>query len=263
MGKAAISLTTGLGTPKVTVAFLVAVGAAESGRPTIMFLTKGKPFAWPSRGTPSGGVRGCPSLDTLMQRYAAAGGTMIACGICVDAKGIDADSSSTTRPRRAQSSSGVDRRPGVRRPSATEGGAMFIDTTAPEDAAADFRKYMEQQRQAWGFLPDYVGCFAARPNVALAWSALSRTVATSMPRRRYELVTIAAARARKSSYCAVATRPSSATTAAATICAPLRRTQPGQPWTWLMLRSSGSRRPPRVTRRRSGRRTSMGCVGSG
>ncbi|MCA0323175.1 MAG: carboxymuconolactone decarboxylase family protein [Actinobacteria bacterium] len=81
---------------------------------------------------------------------------------------------------------------------------MFIDTTAPEDAAADFGEYMEQQRQAWGFLPDYVGCFAARPNVALAWSALSRTVATSMPRRRYELVTIAAARARKSSYCAVA-----------------------------------------------------------
>lgn len=41
MGKAAISLTTGLEDPeKVTVAFLVAVGAAESGRPTIMFLTK-------------------------------------------------------------------------------------------------------------------------------------------------------------------------------------------------------------------------------
>ena len=26
-----------------------------------------------------------------MQRYAAAGGTLIACGICVDAKGIDGD----------------------------------------------------------------------------------------------------------------------------------------------------------------------------
>ncbi|MGO4446974.1 hypothetical protein AB4Z42_26845 [Mycobacterium sp. 2YAF39] len=39
--KAAISLTTGLeDAEKVTVAFLVAVGAAESGRPTLMFLTK-------------------------------------------------------------------------------------------------------------------------------------------------------------------------------------------------------------------------------
>jgi predicted peroxiredoxin len=40
-GKAVISLTTGLEDPeKVTVAFLVAVGAAERGRPTLMFLTK-------------------------------------------------------------------------------------------------------------------------------------------------------------------------------------------------------------------------------
>ena len=40
-GKAVISLTTGLEDPeKVTVAFLVAVGAAESGRPTVMFQAK-------------------------------------------------------------------------------------------------------------------------------------------------------------------------------------------------------------------------------
>ena len=40
-GKAVISLTTGLEDPeKVTVAFLVALGAAESGRPTLMFPAK-------------------------------------------------------------------------------------------------------------------------------------------------------------------------------------------------------------------------------
>jgi len=40
-GKAVVSLATGLeDTEKVTVAFLVAVGAAEAGRPTLMFLTK-------------------------------------------------------------------------------------------------------------------------------------------------------------------------------------------------------------------------------
>jgi hypothetical protein len=39
--KAVISLTTGLEDPeKVTVAFLVAVAAAEQGRRTLMFLTK-------------------------------------------------------------------------------------------------------------------------------------------------------------------------------------------------------------------------------
>jgi len=40
-GKAVISLTTGLEDPeKVTVAFLVAVSAAESGRPTLIFQAK-------------------------------------------------------------------------------------------------------------------------------------------------------------------------------------------------------------------------------
>lgn len=81
---------------------------------------------------------------------------------------------------------------------------MFIDTTPSEDVAPDFAEYVAQQRATWGFVPDYVGCFAARPQVALAWSALSRTVAAAMPRRRYELATIAGARARRSTYCAVA-----------------------------------------------------------
>jgi predicted peroxiredoxin len=41
-GKAVISLTTGLEDPeRVTVAFLVAVGAAEQGRPTLMFPDQG------------------------------------------------------------------------------------------------------------------------------------------------------------------------------------------------------------------------------
>lgn len=38
--KAVVSLSTGLEDPeKVTVAYLVAVGAAETGRPTLMLLT--------------------------------------------------------------------------------------------------------------------------------------------------------------------------------------------------------------------------------
>ena len=58
MGKAVISLCTGLeDAEKVTVAFLVAVGAAEQGRSTLMFLTKeavrlvtGRSrWAWPAR----------------------------------------------------------------------------------------------------------------------------------------------------------------------------------------------------------------------
>ena len=90
MGKAAISLTTGLeDSERVTVALLVAVAAAESGRPTTMFLTKEAvrlAVAGVARGV---ACEGCPPLATLMSRYAAAGGTFIVCGICVDAKGLD------------------------------------------------------------------------------------------------------------------------------------------------------------------------------
>lgn len=89
-GKAAISLTTGLeDAEKVTVAFLVAVGAAESGRPTTMFLTKeAVRLALPGFAI---GVacEGCPPLPSLLERYAAAGGTLMVCPVCFNAKQLD------------------------------------------------------------------------------------------------------------------------------------------------------------------------------
>ncbi|WP_226345541.1 DsrE family protein [Agilicoccus flavus] len=90
MSKAAISLTTGLeDSERVTVALLVAVGDAESGRDTTMFLTK-EAVRLAVTGVARGvACDGCPPIPTLLSRYAAAGGTMIVCGICVDAKGLD------------------------------------------------------------------------------------------------------------------------------------------------------------------------------
>lgn len=89
-GKAVISLTTGLeDSEKVTVAFLVAVGAAETGRPTLMFLTK-EAVRLAVAGIAVGvACEGCPSLPDLMARYAAAGGTYFVCPICFDAKQLD------------------------------------------------------------------------------------------------------------------------------------------------------------------------------
>ena len=61
-GKAVISLTTGLEDPeKVTVAFLVAVGAAESGRPTLMFLDEGSRTARYRRHRHGCRLRGLPA----------------------------------------------------------------------------------------------------------------------------------------------------------------------------------------------------------
>jgi predicted peroxiredoxin len=89
-GKAAISLTTGLEDPeKVTVAFLVAVGAAESGRPTLMFLTK-EAVRLALDGFPSGvACDGCPSLESLVARYLDAGGAFLVCPICFNARKLD------------------------------------------------------------------------------------------------------------------------------------------------------------------------------
>jgi predicted peroxiredoxin len=89
-GKAVISLTTGLEDPeKVTVALLVAVGAAESGRPTLMFLTK-EAVRLAVTGTAVGvACEGCPPLPDLMKRYETAGGQFYVCPICFDARKLD------------------------------------------------------------------------------------------------------------------------------------------------------------------------------
>jgi predicted peroxiredoxin len=88
-GKAVISLTTGLEDPeKVTVAFLVAVGAAESGRPTLMFLAKEAVRLATSDIATGVACEGCPPLAELVKRYDAAGGQYYVCPICFNAKNL-------------------------------------------------------------------------------------------------------------------------------------------------------------------------------
>lgn len=88
--KAVISLSTGLEDPeRVTVAFLVAVGAAEQGRATLMFLTK-EAVRLAVAGVAAGtACEGCPALPTLVARYAAAGGRYFVCPICFETKALD------------------------------------------------------------------------------------------------------------------------------------------------------------------------------
>jgi predicted peroxiredoxin len=88
--RAVISLTTGLEDPeKVTVAYLVAVGAAESGRSTLMFLAK-EAVRLALDGSAVGvACEGCPSIADLAKRYEAAGGRYFVCPICFNAKLLD------------------------------------------------------------------------------------------------------------------------------------------------------------------------------
>jgi predicted peroxiredoxin len=88
--KAVISLTTGLEDPeKVTVAFLVALGAAEAGRPTLMFQAK-EAVRLALAGVAAGvACEGCPPLPDLLARYEKAGGQYMVCPVCFNAKKLD------------------------------------------------------------------------------------------------------------------------------------------------------------------------------
>jgi uncharacterized peroxidase-related enzyme len=73
----------------------------------------------------------------------------------------------------------------------------FINT--PSDP-----EFFDQNRAAAGHIPNFVTTFAARPAVYDAWKQLNAAIKQSMDLRRYELATLAAASALKSSYCCLA-----------------------------------------------------------
>jgi predicted peroxiredoxin len=92
MAKAVITLNTGLeDTETVMIALLVAVGAAEEGRETLMFLTKeAVRLALPGVAVGTA-CDGCPSLPDLLERFQKAGGTYLVCPICFNSKKLEGD----------------------------------------------------------------------------------------------------------------------------------------------------------------------------
>src|SRR4051794_13063678 len=89
-------------------------------------------------------------------------------------------------------------------PGDGENGQVFITPVSEDDAEGDLAQYYRSQRAAWGFLPNYAAAFSTRPDVAQAWNSLNAAIRDGMDRRRFELATIAAARALRSTYCTAA-----------------------------------------------------------
>src|SRR2546421_12206852 len=88
--KTVITLNTGLEDAEtVTVAFLVAVGAAEQGRQTLIFLTKEAVRLATEGFARAVACEGCPPLADLVQRYEKAGGRFLVCPICMQARHVD------------------------------------------------------------------------------------------------------------------------------------------------------------------------------
>jgi uncharacterized peroxidase-related enzyme len=80
---------------------------------------------------------------------------------------------------------------------------VFIE---PHNPALDdeVNEWYEDQSARWGYLPNYAPAFASRPDVARTWAALNTTIRNGMDARRYEIATIAAARALRNTYCTAA-----------------------------------------------------------
>lgn len=81
---------------------------------------------------------------------------------------------------------------------------MFVQTIAEDDATGPVADFYRQQRSTWGFLPNHARVFSSRPDVAQAWAALNGAIRGNMDRRLFELATVAAARALRSTYCTAA-----------------------------------------------------------
>jgi uncharacterized peroxidase-related enzyme len=80
----------------------------------------------------------------------------------------------------------------------------FIETVTPQAATGEAREFYRHQQGSLDYLPNYARVFCHRPAVMVAWAALQRELKRHLDTRSYSLVSLAAALASGSSYCALA-----------------------------------------------------------
>lgn len=80
----------------------------------------------------------------------------------------------------------------------------FVRTISPSDAEGRVREMYQEARGRFGYVPNWMRAFSLRPDVRDGWAALLRSIQSNLPVRSYELATLAAARALRSSYCSLA-----------------------------------------------------------
>lgn len=80
----------------------------------------------------------------------------------------------------------------------------FIHTIPPQQATGEVLQMYERQQAHFGYLPNYATVFCYRPDIMASWAALLGTIRRHVDPRRFELVTLAAARALENTYCSLA-----------------------------------------------------------
>jgi predicted peroxiredoxin len=90
--KVVVNLATGLEDgERVTVAFLVAGAALDQGKEVTMFLTKEAVRLAVPGFTEGVACDGCPPLKTLATQFAEAGGRLLVCPVCFNARHLAED----------------------------------------------------------------------------------------------------------------------------------------------------------------------------
>ncbi|HEY6354409.1 MAG TPA: hypothetical protein VIY30_07960 [Burkholderiaceae bacterium] len=79
----------------------------------------------------------------------------------------------------------------------------FIETTPPEAAEGAVAAMYLRQQTAWGYIPNYAKAFSLRPEVLARWGQLLAEIRRPMDKRRFELITFAAALELDNSACAL------------------------------------------------------------
>lgn len=80
----------------------------------------------------------------------------------------------------------------------------FIDTIPADEATGDVKEMYERQFAHYGYVPNYALVFCHRPEVMRRWAELQSGIKRHMDKRRFELVTFAAAHALRSTLCSLA-----------------------------------------------------------
>ena len=80
----------------------------------------------------------------------------------------------------------------------------FIETIPPEAAEDAVAAMYLRQQGTWGYIPNYAKVFCHRPEVMARWGQLLAEIKRPMDKRRFELVTFAAAHELRNTACALA-----------------------------------------------------------
>ena len=83
-------------------------------------------------------------------------------------------------------------------------GMSIIQTPAPENVTGLAAQIYADDLNDFGYVPEHTRVMAVNPEAYVAWEALIGSIAKPLGVRRYELVTLAAARGVKSEHCLLA-----------------------------------------------------------